>query len=72
MQMIFSYGLATDKFAKGSGDPLGAQSDFSKTQESETIILDEIAGVELEQVVELEGRGRGELSTTTRSRSFRA
>ena len=40
MQMIFSYGLATGKFAKGSGDPLGAQADFSETQESETIILD--------------------------------
>ena len=38
--MIFSYGLAIGKFAKGSGDPLGAQTDFTDTQESETVILD--------------------------------
>ena len=40
MQIIFSYGLATGKHAKGSGDPLGTQADFSETQESETTILD--------------------------------
>ena len=40
MQIIFSYGLATGKFARGSGDPFGAQPDFSDTQESETIVLD--------------------------------
>ena len=39
MQMIYSYGLATGKFAKGSGDPLGTQPDFSEAHESETIIL---------------------------------
>ena len=38
--MIFSYGLATGKFARGSGDPLGGQPDFSETQEFETIVLD--------------------------------
>ena len=40
MHMIFFYGLATGKFARGSGDPLGGQPDFSETQESETIVLD--------------------------------
>ena len=40
MQIILSYGLATDKFARESGDPLGGQLDFSEIQESETIVLD--------------------------------
>ena len=39
MQIIFSYGLATDKFARGSGDPLSAIAEFRETQESENIIL---------------------------------
>ena len=41
MQIIFPYGLATDKHAMGSGDPLGASlPEDAETQESETVILD--------------------------------
>ncbi|CAM0944119.1 unnamed protein product [Alopecurus aequalis] len=41
MQVIFSYGLATDKHAMGSGDPLGTPlPEDADTQESDTVVID--------------------------------
>ncbi|CAM0902563.1 unnamed protein product [Alopecurus aequalis] len=41
MQVIFSFGLATGKFAMGSGDPLGVPlPEDAETQDSEPVIVD--------------------------------
>ena len=41
MQVIFSFGLATGKFAMGSGDPLGVPLlEDAETHDSEPVILD--------------------------------
>ena len=41
MQVIFSFGLATGKFAMGSGDPLGVPlPEDAETLDSEPVILD--------------------------------
>jgi hypothetical protein len=41
IQTIFSYSLATDKFAMDSSEPLGTPStDYIETQESKTVFLD--------------------------------
>ncbi|CAM0902333.1 unnamed protein product [Alopecurus aequalis] len=41
MHVIFSYGLATDKHAMGSGDPLGTPLlEDPETQESDTVVND--------------------------------
>jgi len=41
MHTIFSFGLATDKFAMGSGEPLDTPAaEDADTQESDTIVID--------------------------------
>ncbi|KAM0907977.1 hypothetical protein ACQ4PT_015757 [Festuca glaucescens] len=42
MQQIFAFGLATEKYAMGSSEPLGTPSpDKQDTQDSDTVVIDD-------------------------------